>query len=131
MNITFFDLDDQTNPLNGAVIGDNSRLFEVLNSMKGRLPVICELVGENGYCLDVGTGKVGCVQYSRCDGTPPYLVAVSRKDEQKDGYYDFQCGGTPTPVPARECMPFDEVMEVVRYFRETGDLHPGVSWEEI
>jgi hypothetical protein len=131
MNITFFDQEDQASVLNGIVISDHSRLFQILSNMQDRPPFICELVGENGYCLLVGIGNVGWVQHSRCDGKLPYLVAVARKGEQGAVYHEFLCGGTPTPIHARYCMPFDEVMEIVSYFQETGEAYPGISWQEI
>jgi hypothetical protein len=131
MNVTFFDQEDQANDLNGTVIGDNARLFQILESLRNRLPFTCELQGENGFCLIVGIGKVGFVQYARCDGSPPYLVAIADGKESQDGYSEFLCGGTPTPIPNRNCMPFDSIREIAGYFRETGRAHPFWRWEEV
>lgn len=130
MNVTFFDREDDTNRLNGTIIRDNSQLFKVLDSLRNRTPFFCELVGDNGYCLLVGIGRDGCVEYSRCDGEPPYLGAVASNKERARGHIEFLMGGTPTPISKRNCMPFDAVREIAGYFRETGGMHPGVTWEE-
>jgi Immunity protein Imm1 len=131
MIVTFFDGDDETNYLNGTAIRDNSRLFQILRSMRNRSPFICELVGENGYYLLVGVGTVGFVQYSARDGNPPYLVAVSPNSEAGESEVEFMLGGTPTPVITRYCMPFDDVLQIAGYFQETGRTYPGVAWDEI
>jgi|EndMetStandDraft_2_1072991.scaffolds.fasta_scaffold91993_3 hypothetical protein len=131
MIVTFFDREDETNHLSRTVIGDNDRLFQILEGLRNRLPFFCELVGENGFHLMVGVGEMGCVQYSRCDGTPPHLVAIADSQQLRDGYSEFLINGTPTPVPNRFCMPFDSILEIVGYFRETGRAHPECKWEEI
>jgi hypothetical protein len=47
MNVTFFDREDHANHLSGTVIGDNIRLFQILEGLRNRIPFICELEGEN------------------------------------------------------------------------------------
>jgi hypothetical protein len=131
MIVTFFDYEDKTNYLNGMAIQDNSRLFMFLQSMRNRSPFICNLVSENDYELLIGVGRVGCAQYSACDGNPPYLMAVSPNSEPGERYVEFLCGGTPTPISTRYCMPFDDLLQIVGYFQETGRAYPGVSWEGI
>jgi len=54
MNVTFFDMGDESNPLNGSTIRDSGRLLQILRDMQGREPSFCELLGENGYQLTVG-----------------------------------------------------------------------------
>jgi hypothetical protein len=130
MIVTFFDREDDMNHLNGTIVRDSSHLFKILDSLRNREPFFCELVGDNGYCLLVGVGQKGCVQYSRSDGEPPYLGAVASNREREAGYIEFLTGGTPTPISKRECMPFDTVREIAGYFQETGGMYPGVAWEE-
>jgi hypothetical protein len=131
MIVTLYDRDDKTNPLHGTAIRDNSRLFQILRSMRNRSPFICELVGENGYFLYVGIGKVGFVHYLALDGRPPHLIALSPKSEPEHSEIEFMMGGTPTPISTRYCLPFDDVLQIAGYFRETGRTYPGVSWEEV
>jgi hypothetical protein len=131
MTVAFYDYDDQANHLNGTAIHDKSRLFQLLQGMRNRSPFICKLVGENGYNLLVGIGKFGFVQHSACNGDPPYLVAVSPNTEPEDGEFEFMCGGTPTPISMRNCLPFDDVLQIAGYFQETGRTYPGVAWERV
>ena len=131
MNVIFLDQEDRANYLNGVAIGDSTRLFQILESLRNRRPFFCELAGENGFRLSVGVGKLGCVQYSPCDGSPPYLVATADYVESEDGYCEFLAGGTPTQIPNRFCMPFESVLKIARYFQETGRAHPSWRWEEV
>jgi hypothetical protein len=130
MIVTFFDREDDMNHLNGTIVRDNNQLFKILDSLRSREPFFCELVGDNGYCLLVGIGQNGCVEYSRCDGEPPYLGAVASIRGREEGYFEFLTGGTPTPISKRCCFPFNTVREIAGYFRETGGMYPGVAWEE-
>lgn len=133
MNVTFYDRDDAQNCLNGTVICDDNQLYRILTlqSTQDRLPFFCELIGENEFCLLIGVGRIGCAQYSRCDGMPPYLMAVSNERSSQDGCNEFFFAEIPTPVRAQFCMPFHVVLEIARYFRETGGAYPAISWEEI
>jgi hypothetical protein len=132
MSVTFFDREDDANYLNGTIIRDRNRLFQILKDLRSREPFVCELVGDNGYRLDVGVGDYGCVQHCRIDGDPPYRMAVNRSTEgQVDEYIEFLLGGTGTPISKRYCMPFDSVLEIAGYFLETGRMHPAVAWDEI
>jgi hypothetical protein len=131
MSVTFFDREDDANYLNGTIIRDRNRLFQILEDLRSREPFVCELVGDNGYCLHVGVGEYGNVQHSRLDGDPPYLMAVNRSSEgEVDEYIEFLLGGTGTPISKRYCMPFDSVLEIVGYFFETGRIHPAFAWDE-
>jgi hypothetical protein len=131
MNVTFFDIEDSANDLNGTVIRNADELFRILDALRDRPPFVCELVGDNGFELVVGMGPNGCAQYGHARGLPPYLVALAPGREQDDGETEFLAGGTPSPIANRYCMPFDSVREIAGYFLETGGRHPAFSWEEI
>ena len=131
MNVTFFDIEDQANDLNGTVIRDSKRLFQILEGLRSRPPFVCELVGANGFELLVGVGANGCAQYGRSRVLPPYLVALAPGRERDHGETEFLAGGTPSPISNRYCMPFDSVREIAGYFLETGRTHPAFSWEEV
>ncbi|MGO9005588.1 MAG: Imm1 family immunity protein [Beijerinckiaceae bacterium] len=95
-------------------------------------PFFCELEGENGYKLLVGIGgDIGCTQYSREDGNPPYWMATTPATKNKQGAVDFLIADMATPVPARYCLPFDAVKDIILYFQNTGLRNPAVDWEEI
>ena len=132
MNVKFFDKGDESNPLNGSTIHDSRRLLQILQGMRGRKPFFCELVGENGFELGVGIAPtVGCAQYSRSDGEPPYLVTVDKNAKPEESYKEFLYQNTATEVPTRECLPLQSILEVAVFFQETGRPSPAVSWEEI
>src|SRR5262245_46023167 len=78
MTVTFVDLQDGANPMNGAEMDSGATLSAAIDRLMSRPPFLCELSGANGYHLLVGIGPdVGCVQHSAGDGSPPYLMATS------------------------------------------------------
>jgi hypothetical protein len=132
MIVSFFDRADDANPLNGSTIQDRRQLIEVLQGLQERNPLFCELLGENKQKLLVGVAKrIGCAQYSSSDGAPPFLMAIPKNVKLTEGCKEFLLGCTPTPVPSRYCMPFEIIMGIAEFFRETGKTSPAVSWEEI
>jgi len=132
MTVKVFDRQNESNPLNGRVVEHDDELLQILESFRSRPAFFAELVGENGYNLLVGVaGATGSVQYSRDDGTPPYLMALGSDRESPGEYLEFLTGDTPTPVPRRYGLPLDLVKEVAVYFRQTGQCSPAIPWEEI
>jgi hypothetical protein len=132
MVLTIFDQQDESNPLNGSVIADSEELSRILDSLRTRTPFMAQLFGEHGYSLTIGIGgAVGCVQYSRTDGTPPYLLAVAPNPIAEDGDIEFLLGNTPTPVAVRHILPFEKVKDIARYFQETGARSATIRWEEV
>ena len=132
MNVRFFDRGDDTNPLNGSTIRNNDRLLEIVRGIHSRGPSFCELLGQNGYKLDIGIGpSCGCVQYGLANGDPPYLMAVGQNPMSTNHYEGFLYQNTATEVPARYCMPVETVLEIVGAFLDTGQRSSIVAWEEI
>jgi hypothetical protein len=132
MNVEFFDRQDNRNPLNGLIVSQKPFLLKLLDDLQGRSPFFCELLGQNGYKVLLGIGGTrGCVQYSRTDGTPPYLMAVSTDQDVSTEFFEFLIGDTRSPVPSRYCSPFDTVKDIAAYFQMTGERSPAISWEEI
>src|SRR5215470_17783591 len=109
MIVKFHDYQDQTSSLNGLAVTSDDLLLRVLDGLRAREPFFAELLGENGYQLLIGIGgTVGCAQFSRSDGEPPYLVAVAPDPVPDHKQIEFLCGNTPTPVPLRYILPFDK-----------------------
>jgi hypothetical protein len=152
MKVTFFDRQEEDNPLNGSQLVNGKETLNLLERLKSRDPFMCELVGENGYTLLMGLGgSVSSVQYGRSDGEPPYFEAVAPgKPKQIPGteghHYqasidadrrsgatapEFMMGDTPTPVPTRYALPYASAREIAIYFVETGERDPDILWEEI
>jgi hypothetical protein len=130
MIVTFYDLEDDANPLNGSVIRNRDQLRQILRSLQEREPFSCELTAPNGAELVLGVGAIGFADYCR-NGDPPYLCAVTNRNVVYGIEPEFLVGGTPTPVAARFCMPFDDVIKIAVYFFDTGTTCPLFSWEEI
>jgi len=152
MHVTFFDRQEQDNPLNGSLLVSGEETLNLLERLQFRDPFVCELVGENGYTLLMGLGgSVASVQYSRSDGEPPYFEAVAPgKPKQISGSEghpwqaaveademsgatapEFMIGGTATPTPSRYVVPYVRAREIAIYFVETGERDPDIVWEEI
>jgi Immunity protein Imm1 len=132
MNVEFFDRQNEQHPLNGSVFAQRMDLLEALNQLQGRAPFFCELLGQNGYKVLLGIGgPAGCVQYSSKDGSPPYLMAVSRDPVSLGECFEFLIGGTLTAVSTRYRLPFDTVREIAAHFQMTGERSAIVSWEEV
>ncbi len=132
MIVRILDQQDESSSINGLVVTNDEQLSEVLESARTRQPFFAGLIGENGYELLIGIGEsFGCAQYSRSDGEPPYLVAVSPARIIGHDHIEFLAGNTPTPISSRYILPFEKVKEIASYFRATGMRSTDVSWEQI
>lgn len=132
MMVTFLDVQDRSNPMNGMKIKNLIEFDETVEKLRNREPFFFELTGENDYQLLVGFGNViGCVQHSRTDGGGLFLVAVAPGARKASDYFEFLAGGTPTPISKRYCMPWEQVRQIVAYFLETGERSSDISWEAI
>jgi len=93
---------------------------------------MAEFTGPGDFEIVIGIGgELGCIQCSRMDGNPPYLMAVSHNPPMKRGYIEFQCGGTPTPVRSTNILTFDEMKSVVLHFFDTGERSDRVNWRPV
>lgn len=132
MKLRYLNQEDDADPMNGTLIADSEKLANLLDSNRNKTPFVAELRGENGYMLIFGIGLgVACVEHRGIDGDLPYLMAVSLRRPVKRGDVKFLCGGTPTPIPARNIISFDELREIALHFLETGERSDAVSWESI
>jgi hypothetical protein len=132
MNVRFLDLEDGQNPLNGSIVGQSTQLMDLLSHLQGRPPFFCELIGESGYKLLLGIGGPrGCIQHSRADGDPPYLMAVADESQHSNEDFEFLIGGTLTPVASRFCVQFKTVREIAAHFQMTGERSPKTRWEAV
>jgi Immunity protein Imm1 len=132
MIVRVHDCQDQTSSVNGLVVTSDDQLLQVLDSFRTRDPFFAELLGDHGYKLLIGIGgTIGCAQFSRLDGEPPYLMAVAPNRIAELDQVEFLAGNTPTPVPSRYILPFEKIMNIASQFRRTGKRSAEVLWEEI
>ena len=137
MNITFEDMACEDNPRNGQILRDASQVLAALNELKhAEPPVLCELLGANGYSLTVGVdNEFGCVQYSANDDST-CLMALSQSDDLSD--MEYMVGGTPTPIDGRYRLPMHVVEEIITTFvtsgqrsdRSDGTRFSNVEWRQ-
>jgi hypothetical protein len=132
MSTRFFDRQDMGNPINGAGINDALELRRALGDVRARPPFFAELLGDNGFKLLLGVGMPeGCVQFSAADGSPPYFMAIAPSADDRDGTVEFLLGDTPSPVPRRYCLAYEDALDIAATFVPTGQRKSDVRWEEI
>src|ERR1700730_7277429 len=108
MKVRYVNQQDTRDCMNGAVISDDAKLVELLESRRKQPPFFIRLLCDNGFELVLGIGgNVGCVQHSRSQGESTNLLAVSARPPLKRGYVEFLTADTPTPVAARYIINFD------------------------
>lgn len=132
MIIYFHNYQDELDPNNGRAISRDDELSALLDHARKAPPFVAEFCGASDFHITIGVGgDFGCVQYSRVDGMPPYLVAVSHHPPMKRGCIEFLCGGTPTPIGSSNILTFEEMKEVVLHFLKTGERSDSVSWRPV
>jgi hypothetical protein len=152
MKLKFLDMQEEKNPLNGALIDSDDELVRIMDKLRDREPFGLQLKGENGFTLDICLSReLGSLQHSASSGDIPYLLAVApgsppisstgevspyalacMADQQSGGQPpEFLVGGTPTPIPTRCCLPFELVKEIAVCFLRSGDRDSRVVWETI
>ena len=82
MTITFLDMEDSANELNGTLFQRRDDLIHVLDRSRSRPPFLCKLTNEKGNYLDVGIGEIGCAQHTRAGGMPPIGTIVMPDEPQ-------------------------------------------------
>jgi hypothetical protein len=133
MKVWYVNQQDRSDPMNRSVLVDADQLTELLDGWRNSVPFMADLTGDNGFELLIGLGRnLGCAQFSRADGEPPYLMAVSSHPPPVSaGYVEFLAAGAPTPVAARYIISFDELKQIACHFLDTGVRSDAVSWQEF
>jgi hypothetical protein len=132
MNVRYLNHQDKLDPMNRAIISGAAKLAELLDTARKRSAFVAQLSADNGFQIKIGIGeKLGCAQYSRTDGEPPYLMAVSPKPPMKRGYLEFLAANTLTPIAARYIISFDEMKMIALHFVQTGQRSDAVSWQVL
>jgi hypothetical protein len=132
MKVRYFNCQDNLDPLHGTVIAESAELEKMLEDAKRKPPFIAELHADNGFEVSIGICEnYGWFQYSNLDGNPPYLNAMSPQRPLKRGFVEFLDANTPTPIPARYIISFDELKSISIHFFRTGRPSSVVSWEDF
>ena len=132
MSVTFQDLQQLDNPMNGIRLQSEAALAGLFRSLSSRKPFLFELRGDNDFMLTIGfAANCGSVQYSPDDGAPPYLMAVAENAVDDGKSVEFLAGNTPTPMPGRFCQPISQVEKIAAEFLKHGVKSAAGSWEQI
>ncbi len=132
MSVTFHDLQQLADPMNGTRFESVSAISGLFRSLRGRKPFMFELRGDNKSMLTIGLADdCATVQHSSSEGLPPYLMAVSNDAVDDGGFVEFLAGGTPTPIPRRFCLSLEQVEKIAADFLAHGGKSEAVAWEEV
>lgn len=132
MMVRYFNNQDELDPMNGKAIAESAILVNLLYSRRQDKPFLADLCGDNGFQIMIGIGgDASCVQYSRMDNKPPYLMAVSAQPPMKRGYVEFLANNTPTAIAARYIISFEQMKKIALHFLETGERSDLISWQRL
>jgi hypothetical protein len=132
MIVRYFNNQNELDPMSGKAITENTVLANLLDSRRQDQPFLADLCGDNSFQIMIGIGgNASCVQYSRMDNKPPYLMAVSTQPPMKRGYVEFLVNNTLTAIAARYIISFNEMKKIALHFLETGERSNGVSWQSL
>lgn len=132
MSLTFWDLQHLANPKNGTRLESLCAISELFSSLRGRIPFMFELRGDNGFMLTVGwANDYATIQHSPSEGVPPYLMAVPDSSVDDGGFVEFLAGGTRTPIPRRFCLSAEQAGKIAADFLTHGGKSEVVTWEEV
>ena len=80
--------------------------------------------------LGVGVDEsIGCIMFQKRSGDSTYRMVVEDLDAP-DEYFEFDVGGTPTPISLRRCIPIERLVSLVKYYFLNGAFPEGTEWEE-
>lgn len=132
MKVRYANRQDESDPMNGLVIVGRDNFVELLDGRRNNAPFIAELSADNGYRLTIGVGgALSVAQHMRLDGELPYLVALPAQPRTNAKYVEFLTNNTPTPIPGRYVLAFDEMKQIAIHFFETGERSGTFSWKSI
>lgn len=118
---------------------ENKQAIETTNELDALLddlvatarenPFLVELVCGDAGSLSLGLGHDATVlDYVPADLNPPYLQSVGGDASQKSLWFRFR--GDMSEFPPQAAIPNEVGRDALRYFLETGELTPRVSWRE-
>ncbi|MCY4079402.1 MAG: Imm1 family immunity protein [Caldilineaceae bacterium] len=71
----------------------------------------------------------GCIMFMDKSLDPPYNMLLEDPDAP-DEDFEFDVGGTPTPIALKYCIPIEKVIDLARHFFLFGRFPEGIEWEE-
>jgi hypothetical protein len=114
-------------------IGTAEQLELELKKLVAGPPIVVEFFVASGEMLNLGIGgPVGYAAFATPDmareGRSP-LCPTGTVGEEVPQWVEFEMGGTPTPINRDGLVSSGELIDIVKHFYDTGELHPGFTWE--
>jgi hypothetical protein len=114
-------------------IGTTEQLEDALENLIKGPPTVIEFFAPNGDLLNLGIGgTLGYAAFATPDmaleGREP-KCAVGTAGGDAPEWVEFDMGGTPTPIDRRSLVSTHDLISIVKYFFERGNLHPDFVWE--
>ncbi len=116
----------------GIIIKTEEDLKNELQSTfnrEGNRAIILQSPKSGELLIGVGN-QYGFVEYSTNSKELPYLIATDRDNIKPDDFYEFDSGGTPTPIPSDKCLPYDLVIEIAIFFFQNQKIPNNIKWEK-
>jgi hypothetical protein len=93
----------------------------------GQAPCLVNVYLENGDSLSIAlASEYSMLDFARAGGEEPFMVSLGDRDALGIVELDFQ--GQLTEYPRWACIPPALARDAIRYFFETGELSPKVTW---
>ncbi len=122
-----------TNDRRRKRITNAEEFVKYINRIKNKIPIICFLESNKNEFITMGISTdYGFFQYSSEITNNICKIAISKlQQDHSNSYLEFDCGGTPTPIPMSKCLPIDIVIKIACDFIEKGILSDQYNWEVV
>jgi hypothetical protein len=102
-----------------------------LRRLENQGPQIAQMNISGLGTLTFGVSKnLGFIEFMTENQEPPYLYANNSLINFIGEFADFDSGGTSTPIPKNQCIPFDLVRRILIDSFLSGKLPNYINWYE-
>jgi hypothetical protein len=124
-------IDSYPNKSETIIRSENDLEKYLLSVLYTEINQIVILHSPNSGDLTLGIGRpYGFVEFMDEFQTPPYLIATDQIKRKETRYYEFDSGGTPTPISSDTCLEINQVINIARFFFSHGKIPDYVTWKE-
>jgi hypothetical protein len=113
-------------------INSKDELLHSLNSIQnaGAKIIIMDMVDSGRMTIGIGP-RVGFAEFMKDPDETPYLLTLNPEvSVENEKWNEFDSGGTPTPIPEKNCLPIATIIEIAVFFFENKSLPKNVVWVE-
>src|SRR4051794_8991107 len=118
------------NDISNTTFDEFKKIIENINEENEEYPI--ELYNCNSDTLSfIVSGNFCLVRFMKASLEPPYCSAsTGNRVQQLNQYFDFNVGGTLTPVPVDRAIPIELAIRIAKQFYIDGSLLHSVIWIE-